>query len=106
MSGFPWAGKSQITRTAIWRWQLGVAVAVLVVGVACSSMVFVVLQQQEHDRIQGDFEHASQERPDAARTTWHAGAGAAAGLLLTGLFAAYLIGIANWNTELHRLPRN
>ena len=61
MDGNPGAAKDRLPRAAVRRWQYGIAMAVLVVGVALSAVLWVVLRDQEHDRIRREFEQRSQD---------------------------------------------
>ena len=61
MDGNPGAARDRFSRATVRKLQYGVAVAVLVAGVALSAVLWVALRDQEHDRIRREFEQRSQD---------------------------------------------
>ena len=69
MDGNPGAARDRFPRATVRKWQYGIAMAVLVVGVALSAVLWVMLRNQECDRVRREFEQRSQEHIAALSKT-------------------------------------
>ncbi len=69
MGSIPRAGKDRGPHIAARKWQYGIAMAMLLVGIAASTFLCIVLRNQEHGHVRKEFEQRSQDHVSAFRKT-------------------------------------